>query len=79
MLEQPLREGEENLGIVGGVFDQHDELVSAEPGDDAAGADAGFQAAAGLTQQFVAVVVPEGVVDLLEAVEVDEDQPGVLP
>ena len=54
---------------------QHDhELVAAEPRDDVALAHAAFEAARHLDQQAIADVMPEGVVDHLEAVHVDEHQ-----
>ena len=53
---------------------QDGELVAAQPGDGVAVAQHRPQPRADLAEQLVAVGVPEGVVDLLEAVEVDEQQ-----
>ena len=57
---------------VGYAVEQDRELVAAEPGERVAAAQDGLQAARDLDQQLVAVVVPERVVDLLEAIEVDQ-------
>ena len=51
---------------------EHAELVPAEPRDRVALAEAVGKAEADLLQQLVAAGVAKGVVDLLEAVEVDE-------
>ena len=59
---------------VGGRGQQDRELVAAEPGDRVALADAFLQALGELHQQQVADVVAERVVDLLEAVEVEQQQ-----
>ena len=48
------------------------ELVAAEARDDVAGPHAGLQARRDLLQQFVAHVMAEGVVNVLEAVEIEE-------
>ncbi len=58
---------------------QHRELVAAEPRDGVDLAQRRPQARTGLAQQLVAVVVAEGVVDVLEPVEVDEQQPRRRP
>jgi hypothetical protein len=58
--------------LVGGAGDQDGELVAAEPGHRAGRADGGGQPGADLDQQQVAVLVPEGVVDRLELVEVED-------
>ena len=58
--------------------DQHGELVAAEPRERVAAPDDGAQPHRDVLQQAVAVVVPERVVDLLEAVEVDQQQAGQL-
>ena len=58
---------------VAGAPDQDGELVPAEPGDGVPGADRRPQPVGHLPQQRVAGLVAEGVVDRLEAVEVDED------
>ena len=61
-----------HAGFVG-VEDDHGELVPAEPGDAILRGRAG--AAVGeLDQQVVADLVAEGVVDLLEVVEVEEHE-----
>ena len=55
---------------------QHDrELVAAHAGDDVAGTHAAAQAAATVDEELVADVVTEVVVDVLEAVEVEEEHP----
>ena len=51
---------------------KHRELVAAHARDDALGPDALDQARAQLAQQLVAVVVAQRVVDLLEAVQVQQ-------
>jgi hypothetical protein len=53
---------------------QDGELVAAEPGDGVAVAEDRPQARAHLAEQLVPVRVPEAVVDLLEAVQVDQEQ-----
>ena len=63
---------------VGQPAQQHGELVAAEPGERVAAAHDALQARGDLLQQAVARVVPERVVDLLEAVEVDQQQRGGL-
>jgi hypothetical protein len=60
------------LGIVAGVLNQHGELVAAEAGHGVAGPDAGGQAVGDLDQEPVPGGVAEAVVDLLEAVQVQE-------
>ncbi len=67
-----LRGGDRGRGL--GVGEQHGELVAAESGDDVAGSDRGLEPRAELAEQQVAAVVAERVVDLLEAVEVDEQE-----
>ena len=52
------------------------ELVAAQPGDEAVGADRRRQPGADLDQQQVALLVAEGVVDVLEAVEVEDHDRG---
>ena len=72
-VEQPERE----LGrgaAVGQVAQQHGELVAAEPGQGVAAAQRLAQPGGDLPQQRVALVVAQRVVDLLEAVEVDQQQ-----
>jgi hypothetical protein len=63
------------------VIDQHHELVPAQPRDQIGGAHAARQSLANPLQHLVAGVVAEGVVDVLEPVEVDEDdrQMAVVP
>ena len=53
---------------------QDRELVAAEAGDGVAVADAVLQAPGELDQQQIADVVAERVVDLLEAVEIEQQQ-----
>jgi len=55
---------------------QDRELVAAEPRQEVAPADDRAEAARDLDEQLVAVIVAERVVDLLEAVEVDEQERG---
>ena len=62
----------EHLGIVGLLGGQDRELVAAHPGYQPVGSDAVDQARPELAQELIAVVVAERVVDLLEAVEVQE-------
>ena len=59
------------LGLVESA-EQDGELVAAEPGHGVLGPDHGGQGARDLDQQRVAGVVTEGVVDLLEVVQVDD-------
>ena len=81
-LERPLQGAVQaggHLGhdaAVGDVAQQHGELVAAQAGEQVAAADDRAQAARDLDQQLVAVVVAERVVDLLEAVEVDQQERG---
>src|SRR5690606_18512651 len=53
--------------------DQGSELVAAQPGGGVALADRVLESAGGLDEQLVPGLVPDGVVDALEAVEVDEE------
>ena len=53
---------------------EHDELVAAEPADHVVGADRVLDALGDRRQHRVTRFVPERVVDVLEAVEVDEQQ-----
>jgi len=62
--------------LVVGAAQQDGELVTAEPGDEAARPDRGPQPGADLDQELVAVLVPEGVVDLLEPIEVEDHDRG---
>ncbi len=63
------------LGVVGEAVDQDPELVAAEAGDDVAGAQVRAQPRRDGAQQGVAGVVAEAVVDQLEVVEVEEEDP----
>ncbi len=69
----------EHLLGVGDVGEDEPELVAAQPGHGVLGPDVVGQALGQAGEELVAVVVPERVVDLLEAVEVDDGQrrPGV--
>ena len=58
----------------GDAVDEHGELVAAEPGEHLTAADAPTKAFRDLDQHLVAQSVPEGVVDLLEPVEVQEQE-----
>ena len=62
----------DDVDVVAGVLDQHGELVAAEPGHGVAGPHAGVQALGHLDEQPVPGGVAEAVVDLLEAVQVEE-------
>src|SRR6266508_275457 len=70
-LQQPLGGGE-RVGGAAGVLDQDDELVAAEPGDGVAGPYVGAQPLGDQGEQLVADLVSEGVVDGLEAVQVQQ-------
>ena len=65
----------DRLAVVGETVDQDPELVAAEAGDDVAGAQVGAQPRRDGAQQGVAGVVAEAVVDELEVVEVEEEDP----
>ena len=65
----------DRLAFVGEAVDQDPELVAAEAGDDVAGAQVGAQPRRDRAQQGVAGVVAEAVVDQLEVVEVEEEDP----
>ena len=65
----------DRLLFVGEAVDQDAELVAAEAGDDVAGPQVGAQARRDGSQQGVAGVVAEAVVDQLEVVEVEEEDP----
>ena len=58
----------------GDAGQQHCELVAAEPSDGVDLPQRGLEPLPDLEQELVAVVVAEGVVDLLEPVQVDEQQ-----
>ncbi len=71
-LQQALGEG---LGLLAeGALEQDDELVAAEAGEQRLGRRVAAQALGDAAQQQVADVVAEGVVDVLEVVEVEEQQ-----
>ena len=77
-VERPVERALEPLGQRLGTVDvavgaEDDELVAAEPADGVAGPGAAGQPLGELPQQVVADLVPEGVVDLLEAVDVEEE------
>src|SRR5206468_9784821 len=67
---------EPRSGLVGGIlvgsFKQDAELVTADSGHDVAVADAAGKQVGDLDQRLVTRAVTEGVVDHLEAIEVDE-------
>src|SRR5919197_4842015 len=70
--------GAQPLGDVRGVDRvgdalHHEELVAVQPGGQVGVPGGGPDPARGLLQQHVAGLVPVGVVDLLEAVQVDQD------
>src|SRR5262249_40163837 len=65
--------GERDGLLAADVLEQQRELVSAEPGDRVARAHDLLEPARDDPQELVAGVVAEAVVDLLEAVEVDEE------
>ena len=65
----------DRLAFVGEAVDQDPELVAAEAGDDVAGPQVGAQPRRHRPQQGVAGVVAEAVVDQLEVVEVEEEDP----
>ncbi len=69
--------GDEVCGEVAGeIGGDDDELVSAETGEGIWGADDVAEAAGDVLEKLVADVVTEGVVDLLEAVEIDHEERG---
>ena len=76
-----LAEAVRHLGNGGGVrpFDNDREFVSADAGDEVPVAGHAAQPRGKLDQEAVAVTMAEGVVDQLEAVEVDEQQPHRAP
>ncbi len=65
----------DRLVLVGEPIDQDAELVTAEAGDDVPGAQVRAQTRRDGTEQLVAGMVAEAVVDQLEVVEVEEDDP----
>ena len=66
--------GDQERGVGVLARQQDGELVAAEPGDRGAERDPPLEPQADLLEHLVAVVVAERVVDLLEAVEVDQQQ-----
>ena len=71
-VQRPLGEGHRvALGVV--AHEEDEELVPAQPGDDLGGAVGRLQAARHRHQDLVAHLVPEPVVDGLEAVEVEDE------
>ena len=60
-------------------FDQNDKFVATLAGDGIAFAQQSAEAVGGFDQQQVADPVSEGIVDLLEAVEVDENSAILRP
>ena len=60
------------LARIADVLQQHGELVAAQPGDGVARTERPAQPARDGLEELVAGLVPEGVVDRLEAVEVEE-------
>ena len=74
-MQEALDPAGEPLGVDSGVvtiLDEDRELVAAEPGDRVAGPDRPAEPFRDPDHQFVADRMPEGVVDRLEVVEVDE-------
>ena len=69
----------DRLVLVGEAVDQDPELVAAETGDDVSRAQVRPQARGDRAQQFVAAMVADAVVDELEAVEVEEQDPDRSP
>ena len=65
----------DRLVLVGEAVDEDAELVAAEAGDDVAGPQVGAQPRRDRPQQLVAGVVADAVVDQLEVVEVEEEDP----
>jgi hypothetical protein len=73
---QPLQDALGHLGdvdVVAGVLDEHGELVAAEAGHGVAGPHARVEPLRDLDEEPVAGGVAEAVVDLLEAVQVEEE------
>jgi len=58
--------------LVRNVVDEDSELVTAEAGDDVGVAEHALKTGADLLEEHIADVVAEGVVDLLEAIEIDQ-------
>src|ERR1700688_2462106 len=57
-----------------GSWQEDGELVTTKPGEGCLGADRLTQAQPDLSQQQIATLMPEGVVDLFEALEVEHEQ-----
>jgi len=76
LIENLLRQLRRVFGI--DAAGQDDELVPAEAGDGVAAAQDAFQPGADGLQQFVADGMTQGVVDDLEAVEIEEKQQAAL-
>jgi hypothetical protein len=66
------------LGILVQAFEQDDEFVAAKACNGVAFAHAGREAGGDLDQELVAHVVAQGVVEVFEVVQVDEQQRAVL-
>ncbi len=68
-----IRSGKVRIVVRGfDVVDQADELVSADPGDGVCLAHAGFQPATDGDQELIPHLVAQAIVDMLEAVDVEE-------
>ena len=63
------------------VVDQADELVSADPGDGICLADTAFQPTTDRDQELIPDLVTQAIVDVLEAVDVEEEdtEPRIRP
>ncbi len=70
-LQQFFRDKRDLLAVIGIEY-ADDEFVSPEPGDDVTGPDLMLHAAGDLLEQFVPRGMSQTVVDLLEAIQVDE-------
>ena len=81
LLERAVHRTGDLLGRAGArdVCEQDAELVATEAGDGVGLAQDAVQARADLAQEEIAGVVAERVVDLLEPVEVDQEQRGIVP
>ena len=78
LLQQPFGDNR-RLGRLGHGREQHGELVAADARDRVAGAKQGLQPLAEDREHLVADAVPVLVVDLLELVDVDVHERGLLP
>ena len=63
---------------VADILEQDDELIAAQPGQGIGRAQQGTQSCGDAAQQTVAELMSQGVVDVLEVVEVDEQQRQLL-